>query len=183
MQTASILLAIAGDTGSIVPKYNVTAAEVALLQAIHGEHSVSEIEVTGDAVDGNGKPRGNRSELGRLRNIYGHAKNADGDLVLDTLYPGAGARVFETFDELEIDDSLFKDGKRSKAKKAKPADDKALEDMTKAELVKEAKRRNVDVAAGDNKDDLVKKLQDAPADDTDVDLDDGIGDMDTNPLG
>lgn len=102
MQTASILLALGGDSGNQVPKYNVTAAEVAVLRAIHGDDSVTDILPLDSKVD-----RTNRAELTRLRGIYGSARDGEGNVILDLLYPGAAARVFETFEELDLPQQLF----------------------------------------------------------------------------
>lgn len=181
MQTASIMLAIAGDTGSVIPKYDVTAGEIALLQYIHGAGAVTDIEPTGEI-----KGRSNRVELARLREVYGHAKDSDGNLVINQLYPGAAARVFETFDELDLDGSLYKAGRAPSAKKSSAKDEpeadeaKPLDEMTKAELLTEAKRRNVEIVAGASKGEILADLQAA-----EVEEDDGIEDMEdaNSPLG
>ena len=44
MRLYNCLLALAGDTGNTVPKANITAAEIALLQAIHGSDAVTDID-------------------------------------------------------------------------------------------------------------------------------------------
>ena len=108
MQTANILLAIGGDRGNTVPKSRVSAAEIALLRAIHGDEAVFDIEPLDlPAVDEEGEVLTNRDELQRLKRVYQAAK-IDGKLVVELLYPGAAARVFETLDELGLPEEYFK---------------------------------------------------------------------------
>lgn len=106
MQIAHILLAIGGDQGNTVPKLFVSAAEIGVLRAIHGEAAVTEIEPIGE------KEVSNRAELQRLRAIYGQARDADDNSIVEALFPGAAARVFETLDELELDESFYKAERR-----------------------------------------------------------------------
>jgi hypothetical protein len=101
MQTANVLVNIGGDSGNQVPK-EVTAAEIAVLLAIHGDEAVQDISPLGD-VD-----RTNRDELARLRGTYGRATDGDGNRIIDRLFPGAGARVFETLDELGLPEKMYK---------------------------------------------------------------------------
>lgn len=110
MQTANILLALGGDTGNTVPKRAVTAAEIAVLRAIHGEGSVTDIEPVGDIN------QSNRAELGRLRQNYGRAMDSENNSIVAQLFPGAAARVFETLDELDLDQSFYKPITRASAK-------------------------------------------------------------------
>lgn len=184
MQKATILLALAGDAGNSVTKYDVTAAEVALLQAIHGNDSISDIEITGEAED-DGKKRTNRQELARLRQIYAPSEMASAYPIFNSLYPGAAARVFESFDELELPDDLFVAKSRatpeSVAENGDPA--KGLDDMTKDELVAEAKRRDVDVDASAKKADILAKLKASEQAGSLSDDDDGVDDMNDNVLG
>lgn len=105
MQIANALVALGGDKGNTVPKMNLTAAEIAVLRAIHGLDSVLEIEPVGEIE------RGNREERTRLRMAY-PAKDEDGNVIVDMLYPGAGARVYEGLDELELPEEAFKAEKR-----------------------------------------------------------------------
>lgn len=102
MQTAHILLSLAGDSANQVPKYNVTAAEIAVLNAIHGDGSVIDIEPAGNVN------RTHREERARLLSIY--AKMQDGKDVspVSTLFPGAAARVFETLAELDLPPEMYK---------------------------------------------------------------------------
>ncbi len=133
MQTAHILLAIGGDAGNTVPKRNVRASEIAVLRAIHGDQSVTEIEPAEDDASFTT----HKAEIARLTAIYGkEGPNGKDISVVADLYPGAAARVFEDLAELEIPDDFYKAEARAKApepsKKAKtvrvkPADE--IEDM------------------------------------------------------
>ncbi|MBI2240296.1 MAG: hypothetical protein HYU59_05770 [Magnetospirillum gryphiswaldense] len=102
MQTANIILALGGDVGNTIPKYNVTTAEIALLQAIHGEDAVTDVEPVG------GISVTNRAERERLREIYGRATDGNGNKIIELVYPGAAARVFERLDELSLVPEQFK---------------------------------------------------------------------------
>ncbi|MGO3933450.1 hypothetical protein [Rhodopseudomonas pseudopalustris] len=115
METANILLSIGGDDGNTVMKWGVTAAEIAVLRAIHGEAAVNDVEPTGET------DRTHRQERERLIGIYGRARFADDKPVVDNLFPGVAARVFERLDELDLDESFFKPTSRAKPR-AEPAE-------------------------------------------------------------
>lgn len=102
MQTANILLSLGGDHGNTVMKFQVTAAEIAVLRAIHGDESVREVEPVGHVK------RGHRQERERLVAIYGRAKDPEQKPIVEGLFPGVAARVFETLDELDLDESFYK---------------------------------------------------------------------------
>jgi hypothetical protein len=115
MQTANIILDIGGDVAvNSVPKYNVTAAEIAVLIAIHGDDAISDIEPTG-SVD-----RSNREERARLYEVYGHAKDREDKPIVAALFPGAAARVFEDIEELGLPETAFR--ATSRAKPSDPLD-------------------------------------------------------------
>lgn len=116
MQTANILLSLGGDTGNQVMKWRVTAAEIAVLRAIHGDESVTEVEPHDDVQ------RSHRDERARLLNIYGGAKTAEQKPVVEGMFPGIGARVIEKLHELDMPESFFKATGRLKA----PAVDEEL---------------------------------------------------------
>lgn len=101
MQIANVLVALGGDRGNSVPRYGVTAAEIALLRAIHGDDAVFDVEPVGDA------PIHPASERERLRAVY-PAKDEDGNRIFERIYPGSAARVHESLDELGLDQSYFK---------------------------------------------------------------------------
>lgn len=109
MQIANVLVSLGGDHGNTVPKYGVTAAEIAVLRAIHGDDAVNEVEPAGDVK------RSHPQERGRLLQIYGAAKDDNQKPIVEGMFPGVAARVFETIDELGMDDSMFKATGRMKA--------------------------------------------------------------------
>lgn len=103
MQTAHCLLSLGGDHGNSVMKYGVTAAEIAVLRAIHGDESIKDVEPAGDVK------RPHRVERERLLGIYGMAKIPDTKVsVVETMFPGVAARVFETLQEIDLPESFYK---------------------------------------------------------------------------
>ena len=113
MQLANIALALGGDQGNTIQKFGVTPAEVAVLREIHGDASVFDIQPLEEDVK-----RTSRDERIRLQEIYGKPPGSRELSAVDVLFPGAAARVFETFDELELDESFYKATDRAKPKKA-----------------------------------------------------------------
>ena len=124
MQYAHIMLALGGDGGNQVPKFFVTPAEVLVLQAIHGDQAVTEVDildfdddrikdnVTKEEIK-NLENRTNAQDLARLREDYRYARVDDGNgsqlLVMNSLFPGAGAKAPENFSELDsIPDEFYK---------------------------------------------------------------------------
>jgi hypothetical protein len=104
MQLANAMLALAGDLGNTVPKLGITPSEVAVLRFIHGNDAVIEIDVLDVQVE-----RTHREERDRLTEAYGAYEGEQRrSRAVEALFPGAAARVFETFDEMDLDDSLFK---------------------------------------------------------------------------
>lgn len=118
MERANIMLSLAGDRGNTLPKYSVTPAEIAVLRAIHGPESVHDVERVEDDKDAD-----NRSELARLRGIYGGATDGNLGKIVDKLFPGAGARVMEKLSELDLPDEFYKATTRAKGDKPKKAMD------------------------------------------------------------
>lgn len=103
MQTANCLVKLGGDSGNTVPKYGVTVSEIVVLQKIHGDDAVVDIQPTGTVE------RSHRAERQRLDYAYGAAQD-DGSRrskVVDLLFPGAAARLYETFEEAEILEDNF----------------------------------------------------------------------------
>lgn len=125
MQTANILLALGGDKGNCVPKYGVTAAEIAVLRVIHGNEAVFDVEPTDqdamtEVADGEPRLRTNREERSRLLQVYASGRVFGGDThAVSLLYPGAAARVHEDIDELDLPEDAFKAERRVTAKPAK----------------------------------------------------------------
>lgn len=145
MKLANIMLAIGGGRDNTLPKYNVTAGEIAVLRAIHGEDAVFDVEPLAGVAEEDGRPRTNRQELARLRGIYGGAKDGNGVPFVESLYPGAAARVFEGFDELDLPEEFFKPVSRANATAvAAEAEDRP---KSKAELIAYAKTRGIEVDA------------------------------------
>lgn len=102
-QVANCIVALGGDTGNTVPKTNVTAAEIAVLQTIHGGDAVKEIVPTREI------PANHRAERERLLMTY-RAKDGENRPIVDRMFPGAAARVFERLDELQLTADQFKRG-------------------------------------------------------------------------
>jgi hypothetical protein len=113
MQTANIMLALGGNMGQTIQKFGVTPAEVAVLREIHGNASVFDIQPLDEEIE-----RTSREERTRLLEIYGKPPGSREMSAVEFLFPGAAARVFEAFDELEIDESFFKATGRAKPKAA-----------------------------------------------------------------
>lgn len=112
MQQANALLALNGNRGNSVPKFNVTPAEVAVLTAIHGGDAVYDIEPleTETTIS-------HREEFARLAEAY-PAKDEDGNPILRVVYPGAAPVLHETFDDLQLDPSAYKPVTRAAPKAA-----------------------------------------------------------------
>ncbi len=103
-ETASLLVALGGDSDNTVPRDNATAAEVAVLQTIHGLEAITDVVVSGSV------PHGARAEMVRLREVFKNTKTSDGkQLLVDSLFPGANPRLFETFAELQLVPQQYKD--------------------------------------------------------------------------
>ena len=195
METANILLDVGSDGTNILSKSLVTPAEVAVLRVIHGDDAVNEIEVlAGDAMEG-GKPRTHRQEIARLMDIYGRPTPEGGReaRAVTALFPGAAARVFETFEELELPDDHFKTETRStaakpkKAAKPSPLDHDGdgepggmvLSGMTIPALKTLADAENVDLEGATKKDDIIAKIEASRV----VEADAGEGDAEDDEIG
>ena len=112
MQTANVMVALGGDMGTTVPKYEITVSEIEVLRAIHGKDAVHDIEPLGTIE------RSDREEIARLLEIYGQATmgGPNGKIgIVSHLFPGAAAPAFKSFDQIEIDPSFFKAEKRMSA--------------------------------------------------------------------
>ena len=134
MQTANIMLAIGGDAGTTVPKYDVTPSEVAVLRMIHGDSAVFDIEPTGK-LTGDDK-RTDREEIARLAALYGSAKisTPTGEVpVMTHLFPGGAARAYQDFDDLDIPEEFYKPTERAKPAKAEDDADKKTAKSKKAD--------------------------------------------------
>ncbi len=130
MQTANILLAIAGERGNTVPKYDVTPSEVAVYRLLHGDDAVTDIEITGE------KKTTHKAERERLNELFAR-KNEEGHFIapaVSRLFPGAAASLFDNFDDLDIPEDFYKAKGRMTPSSAKPKKaEKAEKTKEKAE--------------------------------------------------
>lgn len=112
MQLANVLVALNGDTRNTVPK-QVTPPEAVVLMAIHGEGSVFDIEPLDDEVE-----RSNSEELERLFATY-HGKNDANEPFVKVVFPGRGVPLPQDFEDLNLDESLYRPTEREKPKPKK----------------------------------------------------------------
>ncbi len=155
MQTANVLLALGGKRGETVPKYGVTPAEVAVLQRLHGEDAVYEIDIQPGTVE-----RTHRQEIERLRQAY---SRRDGERIIspavDALFPGVGAQVPRTFSEMELPEELFVVVER-RVSVGQPETSKAgFDGMTANELRAFADANGIDVTGLTRKADLLEAVK------------------------
>ena len=113
MELANCLVAIGGDRGYTVPKYNVSAAEIAVLCQIHGVDAVFDVEPTGS------QDRNSRSELERLLRIY-PAKDDDNNQIVRQVYPGVAPVLHQELADLGLPDESFKALTRVTVERAVP---------------------------------------------------------------
>lgn len=156
MQLINAMISLGGDHGNTVAKFGITVAEVAVLQAIHGNDAVKEIEIVGSVE------RSHRQEIARLLAVYGRMHDGKDVSPVSTLFPGAAARVFEKLDELDIPDEFYAANSRP-AKSREPLVPVVLEPVAAASS-----------PAPENK---------AEEDDGIGEMTDGIGDKDDGVLG
>jgi hypothetical protein len=109
MQTANVLLALGGQRGNSVPKYGITAAEIAVLMAIHGVDAVYDITPLEAEVD-----RSSRDEKARLFELY-PARDEDGKFVVEAVYPGNAPVVHQDLTDLGLPEELFATTERVRA--------------------------------------------------------------------
>jgi hypothetical protein len=111
------MLKLGGDDANTVPKYGVTAAEIAVLCAVHGSDAVFDIEPTTETVR-----RSAREERDRLLALY-PAKDQDNNDIVLSVYPGMTPMLHTELADLGLDESLFKATQRAEPaapKKIKP---------------------------------------------------------------
>lgn len=170
MEFATIMLALGGDQGNTITKFEVTPSEAEVLRQIHGNEAVFDIQIAGDIK------RTHRAERERLLNTYGKPdpSGAVRSPVIDSLFPGVAARLFETFAETEIDEEFYR--APPKRDEPEPVIDDTLGDLNKlkkAELLRLAEERGVEVSENNTKAEIIAAIE-AKAEDDD---DGGIGDM------
>jgi len=185
LQTANVVLALGGDARNTVPKYAVTAAEVAVLRMIHGDAAVFDVEVSGSVT------RTDRQEIGRLTELYGRQ---EGDRriapAVAELFPGAAARVFQNFDELELPDDLYiatgrqtaPAPKPKKAAEPAPAETDDLDGKTLKELQAIADKEGIDLTGVTKKADVLEAVKTARAAKSSEQAEDGDEDEETGDM-
>jgi hypothetical protein len=169
MQIANIMLRLGGDEGNTISKFAVTPAEIAVLRVIHGENSVYDIEPIGE-ID-----RTDRYERQRLAEIYGQ-RQADGTSLakaVDSLFPGAAARVFHELEELDLPEEFFKPETRVGLK---PKAQAVAEDVKAEKPAKPAKGKKADKKAAASEPTPTPQPEEEGGEEDDED--DGIKDMD-----
>lgn len=132
MQTANLLLNLAGSRDQQVQKFGVTPPEAALLMALHGTDALSDIEITGDRETSSAEER-ERLTAFYARTVPGGGNRAPGRACpeLDALFPGLRAKLPEEFADLGLHESLFK----TPPKAAEPAPKKGRGKKAEAEAV------------------------------------------------
>lgn len=117
MQLCDVDVCLAGDRNHVVPKRNVSVAELEVLRAIHGEDAIQNI-----------KPRGNQrvstaEELDRLRRKYRGNVATEAGLsrgIVDQIFRGPRPSLPTTLNDIGLD---FKgDEKPSRSKKKETAE-------------------------------------------------------------
>lgn len=157
MQIANIQLSLGGDHGNTISKFGVTAAEIAVLRAIHGDESVQDVQPIGEIE------RPNKAERERLLAIYGGAKDGQQNPIVGTMFPGVAARVFERIDELELPEDFFRPTGRVGANDA-PQAELSVEDVENSEAPTGATQNDGDDdVVGDDIDDAIGQANNEPA--------------------
>lgn len=109
-------IAHAGKRSYEIVKHNLTAPEIVILRAIHGQDTVTKIKVTGkrnkkdiDKLDGDVEKANamdlltNAGELRRLRNEYSSFKVDDDEKpIVDALWPGFNPQLPVALEEQKV---------------------------------------------------------------------------------
>ncbi len=114
MQTASCTVRLSGSRDNTVHKPSVTVAEIAILRAIHGSESVTNI------VTLENDKRPHRAERERLEKLYGKATDAADKRVIDLVFPGINTPLPNTLADIglaeqEEDEEVVVSGKKPKS--------------------------------------------------------------------
>lgn len=96
MEFANVQVSINENQLMNIYKTDVTPAEVVLLQMIHGQESVNNIQLSGNNKNPKFAKRTMAQEIERLKKVYGEKK-------FKLAYPGATPRLASTFADLGID--------------------------------------------------------------------------------
>jgi len=165
MDIANITVALGGDSKNTVPKHGVTAAEIAVLQAIHGADAISDVQPAGTIV------RANRVERDRLFAEYGRAKDNNDQAIVGLMFPGVAARVHEKLDELDLHPDAYKALARASAPAAVAQVDEApgaededvaeftLDDKTVKQLKEILAEQGKEAPAGAKKQELIDLIR------------------------
>ena len=126
MQTANCFVYLGGDKGNSVPVSGATASEIAVLRVIHGDDAVHDIEPAGEVKISH------RAERSRLLEKYGARRpdRPNGEPfseAVELLFPGAAARLFDTLEDLDLPEHLFKPIERETAKPRRGRPSKAAQ--------------------------------------------------------
>lgn len=148
MDYVNIQVAIAGDTGNTVPKFQVPVSEIPVLQALHGEDAVFDFELVENPVGV--EELSNRDEMQRLNSIYGHVTDRHGENVLRQVYSGSRAQVITELDDLDLPEGAFAVKERA-VPADKPKKAPAKKTATKKAAVKDEGPADLD--SDDNQDD------------------------------
>ena len=116
MDYVNLQVAIGGDANNTVPKFFVPVSEIPVLMAIHGPDALTDFEVVEAPADAENLT--DADEMARLNGIYGRVQDNDGQSVIRQVYPGAGAKVVKSIDQLDIPEGAMKAIERASTKKA-----------------------------------------------------------------
>jgi len=116
METANAYIRLAGDLGQTIPKLNVPAAELRLLERLHGDGSVIQVELAGEIeVD----PRDFKTYLTER---YAKDGESEQSKLLEKLFPGETPNFPGTLKEVGFEVEATAPKKRGpKKKKVTPA--------------------------------------------------------------
>ena len=116
MDYVNLQVAIGGDNNNTVPKFFVPVSEIPVLMAIHGSDALTDFEVV-DAPEDR-EDLSDAEEIARLGSIYGRVTDAEnGQSVIRQVYPGAGAKVIRSIEQLDIPEGAMKATERASTKK------------------------------------------------------------------
>jgi hypothetical protein len=101
MEFCNVTLALAGNKDHTVTKYRISAPEIKILLAIHGDSAVSDIEIVEESSVNL------KQEKQRLFEKYAQALNEDGEPIIAKLYAGR-SEIEEAVAELELPEEFFK---------------------------------------------------------------------------
>lgn len=116
MERANALVALGGEMGHTVPRYDLTPAEAVVLMAIHGDDAVHEIAIQPE--DDDTETPTQRDEIARLREKYVATDPNTGEPIVSLVFPGRNPDLPKTFEELELPETAYKALQRATPAKA-----------------------------------------------------------------